>query len=225
MKRLKKKLLIILGVAIASFFAVAYSLGWFSAVADTGEISPKESVVALNYVTAYAEDGGVLDGIIPETEASIWFEEKIMPYILEYGAAALGVLSGLLFVLGKLKKSIAGLVGAHNALKTANENNDNTKKEVQTLKTDSAAWQERQEAKMEEYFARQKKMMEERFDAIAEKVTDKLDDIGETAHKILDVEEIAYEDNPVMVSKGTSKKIAEVIHNGEKQKETHESDS
>lgn len=229
-----KRILTVLAAATAAFCAFVLPFGLAPAAADTGEISANNEAILSGedfdgIATSQperndgAEDSLQSDseedeggGMIPETAASEWFKEKVVPYILEYGAAALGVLSGLLFVLGKLKKSIANLVGAYQALKKSNTDNETTRTEVETLKTDVGAWTAKQEAKLEEYFAKQEELMEKRFDEIALKVTDKLDDIDETAHKILDVEEIAYEDNPVLVSKGTSKKISEVIHNGEK---------
>lgn len=261
MKRLIKKLLIVFGVAIASFFAFAYSFGWFSVSADMGEILANNEAIleetvegdssalsqedetadnsfvgSLTSSTQKESEDDILNGIIPETEASKWFKEKIVPYIVEYGAALLGALSGLVLVLSKLKKSIANLVGAYNALKQANEDSEKTKnavsaqdaniKEWQTAQNEEMrAWMHAESEERKKWQEEQKTLMIEGYQQITEAVTDKLDDIGETAHKILDVEEIAYEDNPVLVSKGTTKKIKGVIHNVEKKKETNESDA
>ena len=42
----------------------------------------------------------------------------------------------------------------------------------------------------------------------------KVDDIDDVAHKLLDVEKLAYGNNAHLVSNGTAKRIAEVIGNG-----------
>jgi hypothetical protein len=51
-------------------------------------------------------------------------------------------------------------------------------------------------------------------------VADKVSDTNVTVHKILQAEELAFEENPVLVQNGTAKKIAEVLHHEQKDEET-----
>lgn len=182
-------------------------------------LSPSLPIMAFAETTTPATSEEILEeGIVPETEASVWFKEKIMPYILKYGMVFLGTASALIAFLRKHKKALAELIGAYNALKKSNEDNEQTKAEVDLTQTRMLEWQKRQEERMQEYFDKQDERMLQRFDEIASKVTNRIEDACETAHKLLEVEELAYEDNPALVSQGTAKKIAEVIHNGEEKK-------
>lgn len=162
-----------------------------------------------------------LDDIIPETEWSAWFKEKILPYILEFLAVAGGALATFALVLNRLNLRLGDLIDAVKVLRKANEDSDNTKAAVQEQKEEQLAWEKRQEEEKKAWQEQQMQIMEEGFAKIAESVTNKLDDAVNTVHKILDVEEIAYRENPIMVSKGTAHKIEEVIH-GEKKNEPHD---
>ena len=166
-------------------------------------------------------EDGLLEGIIPETEVSKWFDEKIAPYIMEAVTAIVGVVVGLVICLKPLKSAVSLIIGAYNALKKSNEDSEQMKKDVEEMKKERLEWEARQEQKMEEYFARQSDIIRENMQGIRKDVSDKLDDVSNVAHKILDVEEIAYANNPIMVSQGTARKIEEVIHNGEKKNESN----
>ena len=163
-----------------------------------------------------------IDGIIPETEWSAWFKEKIVPYILEFLAVAAGALSVFVLVLKRFNLRLGDLIDAVRVLRKANEDSEETKAAVQEQKEEQLAWEQRQEEEEKAWQAQQMQIMAEGFAKIAESVTNKLDDAVKTVHKILDVEEIAYRENPVLVSKGTAHKIEEVIHGDEKKNEPHD---
>ena len=222
-----KKIFVLIATLVFSIFL--FPFGFTPAIAEESTETHAESVKVVETdipsVSPTEEENDKNDGVIPETEESKWFDEKVMPYILEYGTAALGVLTGLVLVLRKLKKTIGDLIGAYKALKKSNEDNETTKENVSALGTsikewqqeqteNLQEWQDKQEESLRKWAAEQVTNMENGFKQIAAAVTDKLSDTCDTVHKILNVEEIAYEENPVLVSRGTAKKIAEVIHNG-----------
>ena len=170
-----------------------------------------------------------LAGIIPETEFSLWFKEKILPYILQFLAVAGGALFSFLLVLKKLNITLGDLINACNVLRKANKDSEETKAAVQAQDNKLLEWTASQAESMKEWQREQKEQMQEQmraqaeamaagFAQIAADVTNKLDDAVKTVHKILDVEEIAYQNNPAMVSQGTTAKIEEVIHNGTEKK-------
>ena len=72
---------------------------------------------------------------------------------------------------------------------------------------------------MQEQMRAQAEAMLEGLKQIREDVRDRIEDACDTVHKILEVEEIAYKNNPLMVSEGTAAKIEEVIHNGTEKKD------
>lgn len=170
-----------------------------------------------------------LAGIIPETEFSLWFKEKILPYILQFLAVAVGALFSFLLVLRKFDIKLGDLINACNVLRKANKDSEDTKAAVQAQDNKLLEWTASQAESMKEWQREQKEQMQEHmraqaeamaagFAQIAADVTNKLDDAVKTVHKILDVEEIAYRENPAMVSKGTAHKIEEVIHGDENEK-------
>lgn len=212
MKKIILKFLAVLTLSIVCIF--------FSAPIVTTAEAPQENVTS---------ESVEKENIVPETEWSVLFKEKVLPHVLEYGAAALGVLTAVLVSLKRLRITISELVGAYKALKKSNEDNEKTKTDVTSLMDSVQEWQknqaelqrafmEQQAVDMQAHFEKHEKIMEDRFKEIALTVVDKIEDAVETAHKILDVEEIAFEENPALVSNGTAKKISEVIHNGEEKK-------
>ncbi len=242
---MRVKKILILTAILAVCFAFVPFFGGFVAKAETDENSggfetvdgeavgmteiPSTATPSVGEADSSLEEGAFETDVIPETEESVWFKEKILPYIVEYGAAALGVFTAVLLSLKKLRVTIADLVGAYNALKKSNKDNESLSEGVNTFKADVREWQEEtlsaqrefmtaQRTEMQAFMTAQKEAMEKGFQQIASTVVDKLDDTCKTAHKILDVEELAFEENPALVSNGTSKKIAEVIHNGEETK-------
>ena len=67
------------------------------------------------------------------------------------------------------------------------------------------------EARQDEYEKAMDEKMDKRFQEMEEKLVSGVDDTNRTVHKLLDVEEIAYTSNPVLVSNGAAKRIAEVV--------------
>lgn len=174
--------------------------------------------VGINPVTAYAEDSAVIpeisaeietseevvedsesvensedievetseeneSNVIKKTSASEWFEETIKPIAIQFGVTGLAVVVVWFFASKKLRMLNKKLEEAVNLVTQSHE--ENVK-----LKAENAKWKKE----------------------IEENLLKGVDDIGDTVHKILTVEKIAYETNATLVSNGTAKKIAEVIN-------------
>ena len=95
----------------------------------------------------------------------------------------------------------------------SNTDNQDTAKAVQEFKEVCAEEIQR----LKEAHAEEMQALKETFltalNEIRESVAVKVDDIDDVAHKLLDVEKLAYGDNAHLVSNGTAKRIAEVIGN------------
>ena len=142
--------------------------------------------------------------MIPETESSTWFEEKIEPLLWNYGMNVAALATICVIVLKKVKRTADSVGAVAGLLTKSNNDNEATKSDVKQLQKSNEAWQQEMEDKFN-------KKVEEMKSELVE--TEK--DTNKTVHKLLNVEEIAYKGNPSFISKGIAKKISEVIHNDE----------
>ena len=186
---------------IASAFAVAalglgVGLNPVTAYADetempviSSEIETSEEVIeetesVENSSNLEAETSEENDGkVIAKTKASEWFEETIKPMAIQFGVTGAAVVVVWFFASKKLRMLNKKLEEAVNLVTQSHE--ENVK-----LKAENAKWKKE----------------------IEEHLLKGVDDIGDTVHKLLTVEKIAYETNTKLVSNGTAKKIAEVIN-------------
>lgn len=73
------------------------------------------------------------------------------------------------------------------------------------------SWQTAQNELIKQWETHLEEQLTRMFDQLQKNVVNRVSDTNTTVHKLLDVEKIAYGDNPVLVSNGTAKKIAEVV--------------
>jgi hypothetical protein len=151
---------------------------------------------------------------VDETETSLWFDEVLKPMLIRFGAgvAALGITMLLCFKDFNKMKGI--LTTALSAVLKANEDNENMQKGVAEFETQF-------EAEFEEFKSEIRNAVEEIKRDFSNAIEDlknglgvKVADIDEAAHKLLEVEKIAYGDNAKLVSSGAAKRIAEVVDYG-----------
>lgn len=185
---------------------------------ETAENDGEEVLVDEEVLEDEGNEAIVGDGeeIVEETESSEWFDEYIVPMIMEYGADVVAFATVAFIALKDTQKTKNALFGALTEITTSNTENKSTAEAVQKLKE---AWVEEANAMREEHaeeIAALKEAFLEAITAIREGMETKVDDIDEIVHKVLDVEKIAYGNNAHLVSSGTAKRIAEVIGNGKK---------
>lgn len=155
-----------------------------SAEIETSEEVIEESASVENSSNLEAETSEENDGkVIAKTKASEWFEETIKPMAIQFGVTGAAVVVVWFFASKKLRMLNKKLEEAVNLVTQSHE--ENVK-----LKAENAKWKKE----------------------IEEHLLKGVDDIGDTVHKLLTVEKIAYETNTKLVSNGTAKKIAEVIN-------------
>lgn len=218
-----KMTLYVEGAELASIF------GWYERISEniidiyaydewfgTYELREDGTAISVDYnedVEDSQTESELPDGMIPETEGSKWFEKYIAPYLKEYGVTVLGVATAIVLLLGKIKKVINKAIELFNAaieaLKKSNKDNEQTQSDIKKQNEDLETWKKETRAELDKALLDMKKQ-----------VVDKVADTNTTVHKLLEVEEIAYEENPVLVSNGTAKKIAEVLHHEQKENET-----
>lgn len=151
---------------------------------------------------------------VEETETSEWFDETMKPALIQYGACVFGFATALFFMLKQMNKTGYTLGIALGALTQSNADNISTSQAVAELKAESQASYERQQAEYERRMQEMSDMFANALKELRESLADKVVDIDETAHKLLDVEMLAYGNNAKLVSNGTAKRIAEVVNNG-----------
>lgn len=138
--------------------------------------------------------------IAPKTEESEWFDETVKPILIRYGADVLAIVTAGAWCFKRLQKA-KKIFEAATAIVTASHNDNQALSKKQS---DLEARQEVYEKTMDE-------KMDKRFQEMEEKLVSEVDDTNKTVHKLLVVEEIAYTSNPVLVSNGAAKRIAEVV--------------
>jgi hypothetical protein len=201
---MKKNLLKIVLMATAVFVAFG-CVTTILANAEEEQESVVESVesVEMDNVSTEEEAGENQANIVEETDTSKWFDETIKPMLIQYGAGVLAFATAVLILLKDFNKIKATLATALGALTKSNEDNISTAQAVTVLKEILTEALEQNRA---EY--------EKRMQELSESLADKVVDIDEVVHKLLDVEMLAYGDNSKLVSNGTAKRIAEVVNNG-----------
>lgn len=224
---------------IQAALAIAlFSIGFFAppiiAYAES-DVAPLESVEILSESIDFTEDEEVVEDsafvensadlkgenegntIIPETETSKWFDKYIVPIIVEYGTDILALGTTVCICLKKLKKAKDEFDTATAAVNESNENNLSTSTEVKKLQEGIEKWQREFAENTYAVFNRMEEQrsadMQRLVDALKETLSDKVEDIDQVVHKILDVQEIAYISNTSLVGNGAAKKISEVIKN------------
>lgn len=145
--------------------------------------------------------------IVEETETSKWFDETIKPLLLQLGAEVAAFLFVAWLWLKKFGKAKDAFGNAVGILTQSNTANTDTAKSVEALRAENA----RHEAEMDAKVEKMAEMFMNGLKALQETLGDKVDDIDVTAHKLLDVEKLAYCNNSALVSNGTAKRIAEVV--------------
>jgi hypothetical protein len=83
---------------------------------------------------------------------------------------------------------------------------------TEKLMTAFQEWELSQGEAMRQWETRFEEQMKLVFEELRNVMADKVDDANTTVHKLLEVENIVYGDNPVLVSNGTAKKVAEVVN-------------
>lgn len=155
--------------------------------------------------------------VIPETATSKWFDTYIIPFVVEYGTDILALGTTVVLCLKKLKKAKDVFATATAAVNESNQNNIDTSTEVKKLREENEKWQREFAENTYAVFNRMEEQrsadMQRLADALKETLSDKVEDIDQVVHKILDVEEIAYISNTALVGNGAAKKISEVIKN------------
>lgn len=160
-----------------------------------------ESVVAeeLENVPSDAETNENQTEIVQETETSKWFDETIKPLLIEYGAMVAAGLSAAAICLKKIKKAKEIFDSATGVVEKSNADNKEIKRLVEDFKNEVLSGLG---------------LVADALKEIREGVEEKVIDVDEIVHKLLDVERLAYGSNAALVSNGTAKRIAEVIDHG-----------
>jgi hypothetical protein len=183
-------------------------------VASAEETQESVESVELENVSTEAETSENQANIVEETDTSKWFDETIKPMLIQYGASVVAFVTAVLMMLSRLNKTGSTLGVALGALTKANADYISTAQAVTDMKAEFQAEYERQKAENDTRMAEMAEMFVNALKELNESLTDKVVDIDEVAHKLLDVEMLAYGDNSKLVSNGTAKRIAEVVNNG-----------
>ena len=169
-------------------------------IIESEEILEEEENVANTEDTEVKQDNN--SNVLPATKSTTRFEEKIEPLLWQYGTDVLALGTICLVVLAKSKKSANSVLAVAGLLTKSNDDNKQTQESVKQMQESNNAWKKEMESEFNK-----------KFDEIKKELVDTEKDTNNAVHKLLHVEEIAYEENPTLVSNGTAKKIAEVIHN------------
>lgn len=212
MKKLLMKIILIATAVLAWRGGISPAL----ANAEETQESIVESVesVEMENVSTEQETSENQPNIMEETDGSKWFDETIKPMIIQYGAGVLAFITSVFMMLHDFNKTKTTLGDAVVELTKSNEGNILTAQLVAQMRAEFQAEFERRETEHNERMAQMSDMFMNILKEIKESLGDKVTDIDEVAHKLLDMEMIAYGDNAQLVSNGTAKRIAEVARNG-----------
>ena len=169
-------------------------------IEDEEVVEETESVENTPNDEAVEEDASVA----LEADNGKSFEENVETFIWQYGAVILGGLTAAFIVLKKLVSVVRLFSSAVQTLMIANKKVEDAQAEMEALRKENAEHQEEMDKHLDDVVNRL-------IEGLKEALVEKVDDIDAVVHKILDVEEIAYESNPSLVGNGTAKKISEVI--------------
>jgi hypothetical protein len=148
--------------------------------------------------------------IVAKTNANEWFEETLMPLIIQYGTEVLAFATVVMIALNDLNKTKSTLGIAVGALTKSNTDNKDTSKAVKELKSEYA----KQMSEMQAEMKRIGNMFVEAVNEIKASLSDKVNDADGKLNALLEVEKLAYGDQAKLVSNGTAKRIAEVVNGG-----------
>lgn len=210
MKKILFKFVLVIG------FMLAFGCGVSATTAHAEEVSKTAGFsTGINDTDIVSSEEEIEQNApIGEVETDTWFDETIKPFLIKYGADVVAFLTVAFIALKDTQKTKQALFGAVNTAVQSYTENKNTVMAVQELKEAFAE----EMSRLKEEHAEEIKAMQELFvqavEAIRESVAVKVDDIDDVAHKLLDVEKLAYGNNAHLVSNGTAKRIAEVIGNG-----------
>lgn len=214
-----KKLLLKIVLCATAMLALGGFVSPIVVSADEGLETPEISVeITDTDIVSSEEETAQNEGnnAVVETETSKWFDEYIMPLIIQYGANVVSFATVAFIALKDTQRTKSALFGAVGAITQSNTDNKNTTQAVQEFK--EACLEEIKALK--ENHAEEIKALKEAFveavQEIKESVAVKVEDIDDIAHKLLDVEKIAYGNTAHLVNNGTAKRIAEVIGNVKK---------
>lgn len=130
-------------------------------------------------------------GTIAATDASTYFNDVIMPWLITFGVAAGGVASVLVPLLSKINRSRKTFDMASDSVAQAHKETDRLRKEL-------AATEKALADKLAGY------------EGEIAGIKDDLPAVRGMLEKLLEVEKHAYLDSPALVANGTARKIAEV---------------
>lgn len=216
----KKYINVFIVAALVAFLTVCVALifcgNTYSAVAEetsaeASQDSVEEPTQSETSAPEETPDAGEKEGILPETQASKWFSETLLPLIMQYGAAALGVLSAGFVLLGKIARTVKELKGAKDDLANSNKQNESSRKRIEEFENSMREKYEEQERKLQEANAAHEREIGDKIRQIEQRVANDVHDTKKAVDKLLAVERSAYLDSPALVSDGTARKIAEVL--------------
>lgn len=212
MKKLLMKIILIATAVLAWHGGISPAL----ANAEETQESIVESVesVEMENVSTEQETSENQPNIADETDGSKWFDETIKPMIIEYGASVVAFVTAVLILLKDFNKTKTTLGMALGALTKSNEDNISTSKAVAKFKEEFQAEYKLQKEENDKRMAEMADMLTKALSELQKNLADEVKDIDETAHKLLNMEMIAYGDNAQLVSNGTAKRIAEVVKHG-----------
>ncbi len=209
MKLLKRFSILLLVVSVLLLFFVG--MANVQASAETPEINVEESVGEFIDSAEEMQNSSVFEaetseyfGVIPETSASKWFEEKVQPYLMMVLSVLVAFFATVAWAITPISRSAKKVKAAVDDIKQSNADNKTTQNQVTALQSSNDEWKAEVKAEL-------KAELDRRLLGI-EKETHETN-VG--VKKLLDVDRIVYEDNPSMVSNGTSHKVAEVLHHEE----------
>lgn len=196
-----KKFLLKIALCATALLAVGGVVTPLFVSAEETQGTAIESVLTeeLENVPSDAETNENQTEIVQETETSKWFDETIKPLLIEYGAMVAAGFSAAAFCLKKIKKAKEMFDSATGVVEKSNADNKEIKRLVEDFKNEVLSGLG---------------LVADALKEIREGVEEKVIDVDEIVHKLLDVEKIAYGNNAHLVSNGTAKRIAEVIDHG-----------
>lgn len=212
MKKLLMKIILIATAVLAWHGGIPPAL----ANAEETQESIVESVesVEMENVSTEQETIEIQPNIADETDGSKWFDETIKPMIIEYGASVVAFVTAVWILLKDFNKIKRTLVMALGALTKSNDDNISTSQAVAKFKEEFQAEYKLQKEENDKRMAEMADMLTKALSELQKNLADEVKDIDETAHKLLNMEMIAYGDNAQLVSNGTAKRIAEVVKHG-----------
>lgn len=145
-------------------------------------------LLSLTFFSACSAIPGEETEVIEETTASKYFDETIMPLVINYGATVLGVATALIAILSKLNKSRKGFEGAAASIEALNFY---TKRESEKIK------------------AREQEIVS---------LQDEIGEIKKSQEKLLEICKIAFTNDKNLVVNGYAKDIAKVVKDETKNK-------